>query len=99
MNPKWYVASLPLLVACGLEKINSDDDLYRRAEALRRRGLTRQAMEVADRGWRRWQNQPVAEWHWKFRLLEAELLLNEGATVRAQERLQGRASPLPSGEL
>jgi CHAT domain-containing protein len=99
MTPKWYLAPLPLLIACGLEKASSDDDLYRKAEALRRRGLIRPAMEIADRGWRHWQNQPVAEWHWKFRLLEAELLLNQGSTVRARELLQMAASSLPTGEL
>src|SRR5437016_14536442 len=97
MSSKWYLAPLPLLFACGLGKTYSDDDLYRQADALRRRGLSLQAMEIADRGWRRWQNQPASEWHWKFRLLEAELL-NQGSAVRARELLQGGGSP-PTGEL
>src|SRR2546426_12793554 len=99
MSPKWYLTPLPLLVACGLGKVHSDDDLYRQSEALRRRGRIRQAMEIADRGWRQWQNQPVAEWHWKFRLLKAELLLNQGSRPQATDLMEvGGGSP-PTGEL
>src|SRR5260221_9354112 len=97
MSSKWCLASLPLLFACGLGNIHSDGDLYRQAEALQRRGLNRQAVEIADRGWRRWQNQPTSEWHWKFRLLEAELL--NQSSPRALELLRGSGGSPPSGEL
>src|SRR5260370_872742 len=98
MSSKWYLVPLPLLFACGLGNIRSDGDLYRQAEALRRRGLTLQAIEVADRGYRRWQNRPTSEWHWKFRLLQAELL-NQGSPARALELLQGGGGSPPTSEL
>src|SRR5713226_471885 len=98
MSSKRYLALMPLLFACGLGNIHSDDDLYRQAESLRRRGLNVQAIEVADRGWRRWQNRPTSEWHWKFRLLEAEML-NQGSPSRALELLQGSGDLPPRGEI
>src|SRR5262245_27292322 len=98
MSSKWYLAPLPLLFSCGIDKLPSDDTLYQQAEALRRRGLNLPAIEIADRGWRRWQNQSASEWHWKFRLREAEAL-NQGSAQRAREFLQGGGGSPPAGEL
>src|SRR5690242_1811027 len=72
--PRSQVRWVPLLllIASGCGKPPSADDLYRQAENLRRRGYAKQAVEVADRGWRQWMGKPGDEWHWKFRLLKAE---------------------------
>src|SRR5579859_3329944 len=90
---------LLLLIAWGCGHPPSPDDLYRRAETLRYRGFTKQAVEVADRGWRQWTSKPGDEWHWKFRLLKAELLLNQRTTSQALELLDGAGAAPPSDEL
>jgi tetratricopeptide (TPR) repeat protein len=97
---KWYLALLPILVVCQCaRRPSSADALYREADALRRRGVVLEAIAVADRGWQPWKNQPGAEWHWKFRLLKAELLLNQGLGTQARELLEARGETPPSGEL
>src|SRR5260370_17989262 len=100
MSPNWYsVLPLLFLVACGGGGLQSAESLYRESEALGRRGFTRKAIEVADCGWRQWKDQPDAQWHWKFRLLEAELMLSRGSVSPALEFLdQGGGTP-PSIEL
>src|SRR5436190_2209964 len=95
MSPKWCLSLLPLLLACR----QSSSDLYRESEALWRRGVMSQAVAVADRGWQQWKGQPTAEWHWKFRLLEAELLLNSSLSVRALELLERPGGAPPNSEL
>ena len=65
---------------------------------MRRRGFTKQAVEVADRGWRQWAGKPGDEWHWKFRLLKAELLLNQRSPARALELIEGDGGTPSSGE-
>jgi CHAT domain-containing protein/tetratricopeptide (TPR) repeat protein len=93
-------ALLPILVVCGCSRRPSEPgDLYRESDALRRRGVVLEAIEVADRGWRQWQSQPEAEWHWKFRLLKAELLLNQGRVAPARELLEADGKAPPPGEL
>ena len=86
---KWYLALLPILVVCQCaRRPSSADELYRGSDALRRRGVVLEAIAVADRGWQQWKSQPGAEWHWKFRLLKAELLLNQGWVAQARELLE-----------
>jgi CHAT domain-containing protein/tetratricopeptide (TPR) repeat protein len=94
MNRTWYLA-LPLLIGHGCVRSPSDEDLYRQSEALRRQGLNRQAVQIADQGWRHWQNRTTAEWHWKFRLLKAEVLLIQGARAQARELLRGTGDSPP----
>src|SRR5207237_10539813 len=93
MSPRWYFIPLPLLIACGNHTSNSAAVRYRESEALARRGVVRKALASADRGWREWKNQPTAEWHWKFRLLEAELLRDQGSVVQALELLESGGAP------
>jgi len=95
MNRKWYLMPLPLLLACS----HSPGELYRESESLWRRGAISEATQVAERGWQQWKNQPAAEWHWKFRLLKAELLLNDNSSPRALELLQGGGGEHPPAEL
>jgi Uncharacterized protein conserved in bacteria len=96
---KWRLALLAALVAFGCARTESADDLYKESVALWRRGLIRQALAVAGRGSRQWKNQPNTEWHWKFRLLEAELLFNPLSPGRSLALLDGAVGSPPSGEL
>src|SRR5262249_22297843 len=87
------------LFRSGRKKLQPPDTIYRQSETLWRRGEVQEAIEVADRAWRRWRNEPASEWHWKFRLLEAELLLNQGSAARALALLESPGSSPPSEEL
>jgi CHAT domain-containing protein len=100
MNSKWYLALLPVLAVCQCARRPSTaGDLYRESDALRRRGVVLDAIALADRGWLEWKSQPGAEWHWKFRLLKAELLLNQGMAAQARELLEAGGKTPPPGEL
>src|SRR5579864_2802941 len=93
-------ALLPILVVCQCARPpSSPGELYRESDALRRRGVVLKAIAIADRGWQVWKSQPGAEWHWKFRLLKAELLLNQGWVAPARELLEGDGKAPPPGEL
>ena len=97
---KWYLALLPILAVCQCARRPlSPDEIYRESDALRRRGVVLEAIAVADRGWQQWKSQPGTDWHWQFRLLKAELLLNQGWVAQARELLEaGGKTPL-SAEL
>ena len=99
MSPNWRLTLLPALIAFGCARTESADDLYRESVALWRRGLIRQAVAVAGRGSQQWRSQPNTEWHWKFRLLEAELLFNPRSPARSLALLDGVVGSPPSGEL
>jgi CHAT domain-containing protein len=58
-----------------------------------------QALEAADEGWRQWISQPGTDEHWKFRLLKAELLLNQRSVAQALELLEGSGGSPSSGEM
>ena len=98
MSLKWLMVLLPLW-AFGCRNPTRSEDLYRESLALRRRGAIQRALEVADRGWRQWKSTPGVEWHWQFRLLEAELLLTQGADTRARGILEEGGGAPPSNEL
>lgn len=72
------------------------DELYRQAEARRRRWDLDGAQRLAGRGFRVWRGRTGSDWHWRFRLLQAEILLERGQTGSALPLLAGRA---PGGEL
>jgi CHAT domain-containing protein len=99
MSLNWPLVLLPLLIACGCGNPARPEDLYRESVALRRRGAIHRALEVADRGWRQWKSAPGTEWHWQFRLLEAELLLTQGSEARARRLLEEGGGGPPSDEL
>src|SRR5439155_20727605 len=88
MKVRWYLLPF-LLMACGCGESQSADRLYRESERLFRRGQNRQALKAVDQGWRNWKSNPTSDWHWKFRLLQAELLINEGSIASARELLAG----------
>src|SRR3954447_14278836 len=93
-----YLLPLLFLTACGYSERQSGK-LFQDCELLARRGFNRKALELVDRGWQRWKSQPDSEWHWKFRLLDAELLVNEGLPERARDLLEGGSGTPPSDDL
>lgn len=90
---------LTLIVTCGCVRWSSPEDLRRKAEELRRHGLTQQAVEVAETGWRLWKDRPKSEWHWQFRLLRAELLFTPRSPALALAALEDGGGSPPSDEL
>src|SRR5438093_2906 len=99
MRAKRYLPLLWILGACRYGELQSPDKLFRESELLWRRGLNRQALKLVDNGWQRWKSRPDSEWHWKFRLFEAELLENEGLNARARELLATGPGALASSEI
>ena len=96
---KLYLAPLLLSIAAGCSRPASPAKLYADAEEVRLHGLTGRAIEIADRGWQRWKGQPNTEWHWKFRLLKAELLFNQGLGRLTLKLLESGGATPPSSEL
>jgi CHAT domain-containing protein/Tfp pilus assembly protein PilF len=94
-----YQLPLLFLIACGNDELRSTGKLFNDAETLWRHGSNRRALELADRGWVRWKNRPDSAWHWKFRLLEAELLISEGSRARARELLESSHNKPPTGTI
>src|SRR5213595_3650840 len=95
MPLKWRLLPLSFLLACGY---GGPERLYRESDQLWRRGHSREALELAERGWRQWKNRPASEWHWRFRLLEAELLSGEGAAAASRALLETEPDQPPSDE-
>lgn len=58
-----------------------------------RRGEFSDALQNVKRANAEWQSHPEAKWHWKFKLLFAELLLFNGDTGQAEELI---ATPPPA---
>src|SRR5690348_231851 len=99
MSFRWYLAPLPFMLACGSGALPPVEKLYRDAEEQWHRGAHRKALELADRGWREWSSRPDSQWHWKFRLLDAELQANDGSAGKSRDLLDlGPAEP-PTPEL
>jgi CHAT domain-containing protein len=60
------------------------------------RGNFLRARSDAQQYFAAWQSRPAAKWHWKFRLLDAEMLLFNGETRQASALLR---SPPPHADL
>ena len=73
---------------CGSEADRHPAADYDRAEALRRSGNMSQALDVAQRAYQVWSKRPASGWHWKFRLLTAEILISQSHLSKAQELLK-----------
>ncbi len=98
MSSKWRLIAV-LSIACGCGRQRSPGELYRESDALRRRGLNQQALRVADQGWTEWKGRLASEWHWKFRLLEAELQVAQQSPAKARALLDGGGPPVGWSEL
>src|SRR5262245_39274365 len=66
------------------------ETLYQIAEKLERQGDLGAALKRAQTGLRRYQ-EPGTEWHWKFRLLVAEILMDRGNPKEALSILEESA--------
>jgi CHAT domain-containing protein/Tfp pilus assembly protein PilF len=86
------LACLACLVLAACTSKAPPDPLYDRAAADLRRGNLPEARREVVQALNRWQD-PRAEWHWRFVLLEAEVALAEGKAVEAQRLL---SSPIPA---
>ncbi|HSU59451.1 MAG TPA: CHAT domain-containing protein [Bryobacteraceae bacterium] len=57
--------------------------MFAEARANHKQGHFAKARELASIGFARFQKQPQSEWHWKFKLLSAEMDLWNGETEKA----------------
>src|SRR5689334_12056164 len=69
-----------LLVICA----RSTEKLFESAHTATIKGQISQASGLASSGYKRFKHQSASEWHWKFQLLFADMLLYNGDTLQAQ---------------
>lgn len=81
------------LAGCAGEAGRKPAAVYSRADGYRRAGELPKALQQAKLGFSAWRGSPLAAWHWKFRLLTAELLLSQNDTQGALPLLRD-APPL-----
>ncbi|HZT28647.1 MAG TPA: CHAT domain-containing protein [Bryobacteraceae bacterium] len=96
MRAARFVFALLALAGCSAHRA-PPDSLYRDADQLRRGGRLEEALAEASRGLRQSPGKTSA-WHWRFRLLSAEILLDRGDSRQALDLLQDAAEP-PDGDL
>ena len=93
--PKWIAATALLLLiageSTGLRVDEPPEDSYKAAISYCRDGDFETSLAVAHRAARKWKLQPHSEWHWRFRLLEAEVLLEQNRAARIDVLLDDRA--------
>jgi CHAT domain-containing protein len=75
---------LLLAASCARQSETSTEELYRQANLDLRRGSLVAAQNGVDKGSVPWRENTESEWHWKFRILQAEIFINQG---RAKEGL------------
>lgn len=85
---RWLPVVAILLCGCESAAVRHPDVLYDAAEKLRREGDWPAALAKAEQGVKGWSRQRSGEWYWKFRLLDAEVLLSQGKLDRALPMLQ-----------
>jgi CHAT domain-containing protein/Tfp pilus assembly protein PilF len=87
------VLALAVLLAVGCNRNTDDDQRYADAIAAIRRGNFKLAQALAEQGNAAWNNAPQSSWHWKYRLVLAEALLNVGRAKDAPALLDPQPSP------
>ena len=92
-----FLLCFSLLAGCSphhasISSTRNADALFQLAKTEYKRGELTRARQDADIGYREFQNQPRSEWHWKFKLLYAEMQLWNGETNRS-DRLLSQAPP------
>jgi len=74
--------------ACARRNEPSTEQLYQQAVLDLRRGNLSAAQSAARKGVSQWQGKLESEWYWKYRLLEAEALVNQGRSKEGLELLE-----------
>jgi CHAT domain-containing protein len=69
---------LLLVASCARRPETSTEELYRQASLDLRRGNLIAAQSGVDKGSVPWREKPESEWYWKFRILQAEIFVNQG---------------------
>ncbi len=87
--------ALILLVACAGPKRDPPEAIYERGRQELRLGNFDKAAAQADLGFRGWRSQAGSPWYWRFRLLQAEILLARGKAKEALPLLQARLPDSP----
>ena len=67
------VLGLSFLCCCAISADSRASAIYKRAEHLRRTGDASGALKQIELGFAQWANKPNELWHWRFRLLRAEI--------------------------
>ncbi len=89
-NLRLLAASLAcalILTAC---RPGDPSALYAAAEREQHYGNLDRAVSAAQRGYNAWRSEPSSEWHWRFRLLLADLLLSARTPAEALPLLEER---------
>lgn len=81
------------MIGCHRQLESDPESLFTAARASYQHGDFVRARERASLGFSRFRSQPQSEWHWKFKLLYAEMQLWNGDTEQAQRLL---SDPPPS---
>src|SRR5262245_39952684 len=81
--------------ACAYRRSSSDDEMYRQATDSIKRGDFKTAQAVAEKGSTTWQDKPQSPWHWKYRLLLAESLIELGRAKDALPLLETKPPDRP----
>lgn len=87
--------SLILLLLCLIEAgdlpANRWANLYTQASEELNRGDSESARRTADAAYRNWRGTPGSNWHWPFRLILAESLIEQDRMAEAAVLLEGPA--------
>src|SRR6476620_3706394 len=86
---KWRACGAAVLLALGLAVgcSRSPEQLFESARAESIKGQFSRARHFATAGYKKSEDQPASELHWKFKLLLAEMLLYNGDTLQAEPLL------------
>ena len=92
---RWLPAVAILLCGCESAAVRHPDVLYDAAEKLRREGNWLPALAKAEQGIQGWSTHRSSGWYWKFRLLNAEVLLAQGRLDLARPLLESAPAEAP----
>src|SRR5690242_1494839 len=85
--------ALLLASGCRSKARREPQDVYAGATALRQKGDVAGAVRVSAAAYDSWKGQPDSMWYWRFRLLNAELLLLRSDVRNASPLLAGEPAP------
>jgi len=85
---------LVLLAGC-MQSETATEELYRQANLDVRRGNLVAAQSGVDKGSVPWREKPESEWYWRFRILQAEIFINQGRSKEGLALLDSRPPDSP----